>query len=401
MNPEIEPTQNAHPNPVLIIATYNNAGTIAAVIDGAKEHCSQIIVVNDGSTDATAEILGNRNDIILLSFDSNRGKGCALRAGFEKACAMGFSHAITFDGDGQHMAQDIPRIKEKISQEPDTLWIGNRVVPAAGSEPPLRCRFGRTFGNFWYRFFTGIILHDTQCGFRAYPLYKIGEIKISGKRYEFEQDALIKAAWNGIHVKEFDIHINYQPDKLRVSHFRPVRDFLRISMINSKAGFLRVAFPVATFDAPGKTLGAKIRFIVRYELRAHSTPKRAAASVALGVFLGIFPIHGFQVATLMGLAVLLRLNRVLAFLGVCVSSPPFMPVLIIAAVFVGRLVVPQSIIAQSDPSTFQKVMQGGIEFIIGSVILSVVTGISVYFILYPVFYNLRKAGLLPRRNGRR
>jgi uncharacterized protein (DUF2062 family) len=244
-------------------------------------------------------------------------------------------------------------------------------------------------------------LHDTQCGFRAYPLDKIKNLKIKGSRYEFEQDALIKAAWNGMAVKELDIHCNYQPEDIRVSHFRPVRDFCRISVINGTAAFLRIAFPVLTFEAPGRTLGEKIRAMVRYELRAHATPKRAAASIALGVFMGIFPIHGFQVATLMGLAIILRLNRPLAFLGVCVSSPPFMPLLIIIAVAIGRLVVPSTMISHTDPSTAQKVLQGGVEFIIGSAILAPVAAVGVYAVLYPLFIRLKKSGLLRSRNGRR
>ncbi|MBD3390855.1 MAG: DUF2062 domain-containing protein [Chitinivibrionales bacterium] len=371
-----------------LIPAYNNAGTLGDVIDGAVAIVHAVIVVDDGSTDSTPDLLQKRADAVIIRFERNRGKGCALRAGMDRAREMGFSHVITIDGDGQHKTADLHRFVHRIHQEPDTLWIGNRTLPSEGDAPPPRSTFGRKFGNFWYRFNTGVAIHDTQCGFRAYPLRELEKIRIRGTRYEFEQDVLIKADWNGIAVKEVDVTLNYQPAATRISHFRPVRDFLRISVVNGRAAFVRIVFPVFTFEAPGATLREKIRAVVRHELRAHTTPKRAAFSIALGVFMGIFPIHGFQVVTLMGLTVVLGLNRPLAFLGVCVSSPPFLPFLIVAAVAIGRLVVPTGIVAKASSPTLTAVLQGGLEFVAGSVILAVLSGAAVFAVLYPLFARL-------------
>jgi uncharacterized protein (DUF2062 family) len=148
---------------------------------------------------------------------------------------------------------------------------------------------------------------------------------------------------------------------------------------------------------PGTNLGEKIRSIVRYELKAHTTPRRAASSVATGVFMGIFPIHGFQVVTLMGLSALLGLNRPLAFLGVCVSSPPFLPFIIIAAVAIGRVLLPGGLAAQSTSLTTQRLIQGGAEFIVGSIALSVISASVIFLVLYPVFSRLEKNSILRRK----
>jgi len=389
---EHNPTQadNHNHRIAVCIPTYNNGRTIGAVAAAAAALCDTVIVVDDGSTDETRDMLTALGAINVIRFERNRGKGCALRAGMERAAQMGCTHVITLDADGQHMPEDIVLFIDRIRIEPDTLWIGNRVIPAGGAEAPARSKFGRKFGNFWYRFNTGIALHDTQCGFRAYPLTAIRALDVKGRRYEFEQDVLIKSAWSGVPVKEVDIHLKYQAGGERISHFRPFRDFLRISAVNAKAAFLRVAFPVMTFDARGKTLREKIGAMVRYELKAHATPKRAAFSLALGVFMGLFPIHGFQVATLMGLAVALRLNRPLAFLGVCISSPPLLPIIIIAALAVGRLCVPQRLIRTTLPPALQAVFQGGVEFVVGSVILAFLVSVIVFLTAYPLFVQMRR-----------
>jgi uncharacterized protein (DUF2062 family) len=382
---------------VAIIPTYNNAASIARVIADVRQYVPDIIAVNDGSTDATAQILGTIGRITLVAFDRNQGKGRALQAGFAQALALGFTHAITIDADGQHLTADIPLFIEKGHAERETLWIGSRSIPVDATLPPPRSRFGRRFGNFWYRFITGTILDDTQCGFRLYPLTMITSLTLKGARYEYEQEALIKAAWSGTPVRQIPIHLYYQEAGERVSHFRTVRDFLRISAVNSRAAFIRCIFPLSTMVVPGATVREKIAHLVKQELRAHATPKKAAFSLALGVFIGIFPIHGFQVLCLLGLTLLLRLNRPLAMLGVCISSPPLLPLIIIAAVEIGRMVLPANLVMLSGHATGTAVLQGATEFVVGSAILSIIAGVVTFLAAYPIFRSI-----VPRiRNWRR
>lgn len=383
---------------VAIIPTYNNARTIGEVINGIKKFLAEIIVVNDGSTDNTAEIVKQCDNIEIISFSQNRGKGSALGAGFEKATELGFSHAITIDGDGQHLTDDIPLFLEKVKAEPATLWVGNRILAyEKGEQPPARSSFGRRFGNFWYRFNTGIRLHDTQCGFRAYPLKEIKLLKCKGSRYEYELEVLIKAAWSGVQVKELPIRLYYYSAGKTVSHFRPVHDFIRISRVNAKAALTRIFLPFITLDVPGATWREKILALAKHELKTNTTPKKAAASVSVGVFMGIFPIHGFQVATLMGLSFLFKLNRPLAFLGVCVSSPPFLPFLIIAAVAIGRVVLPSGIITISGQKATELVAQGAAEFVVGSAILSVIASVATYLITRPMFKRIAEIRRLKKQ----
>jgi glycosyltransferase involved in cell wall biosynthesis len=401
----IEPEKQKPVIPVricAIIPTYNNATTIESVITETSQYLSDIIIVNDGSTDTTESILqsiANANHKInLIEFETNKGKGAALRAAFDTANAKGFTHAITLDADGQHYPGDIPAFLEKIAQGPDTLWIGDRVLRNRETGEPPRSAAGRKFGSFWYKFITGLDIRDTQCGFRAYPLQAVANLHCTGDRYEFEQEALVKSAWNGIPVQSVPVHLFYASKAQAVSHFRPVRDFLRIFKVNSKAIMIKIFLPFLIVDMPGATWAQKIGAMFKYELSAHATPKRAAASLSLGVFLGLFPIYGFQVATLMALAFILKINKPLAFLGVGISSPPFLPFIIALAVATGRLVVPASWDAAVAHGRYGALISGGIQWFFGSIILAFVFAGVCLAISYPVFVRLktradkRKAG---------
>jgi glycosyltransferase involved in cell wall biosynthesis len=383
-NRETQPVQAA-----VIIPTYNNSNTVAEVIDSVKRYCSDIIVVNDGSTDETAEILSRIQDIVTVNFPVNKGKGFALIAGFEKALEYSFTHAITIDSDGQHVPEDIALLLEKVKTDPDAIWIGNRILPCTASAgQPGRSSFGRRFSNFWFRFSTGIRLHDTQCGFRAYPLQQTLILQCKGGRYEYEQDVLIKAAWRGIPVKEVNVTLYYLPEEKRVSHFRPFRDFVRIGRINSQAAMIRIFLPHDMLELPGGTWVEKIRILIRHELKAHSSPHKASFSLAAGVFLALFPIHGIQIITLMAISPFLKLNRPLAFLGLCVSTPPVLPFIIWAAIELGSQVLPAHFPFLSMLDTV--IVRGIIEFTVGSIILSFGMGILAYFVSYPFFKHVVK-----------
>jgi len=403
---------------IAIVPVYNNEKTIAECIQKIKVHCNDIIVVNDGSTDLTGNILQHIDITEIISFPYNKGKGEALKAGFERASVLGFTHAITVDADGQHSPDDIQLFIERIKENPHAIWIGNRILQhKMNKKVPLRSRFGRKFGNFWYKFNTGIKLNDTQCGFRVYPLQEILKIKSKGRRYEYEQDLLLKAAWNGIIVKEIDVHILYQSKDEAVSHFRPVRDFLLISKINSSAAMMRIFFPFLLKNSEGSTWKERLVAFIKHELKANTTPRRAAASVGAGVFIGIFPIHGIQIISIIGIAHFVRLNKPLALLGLCVSSPPMIPLLLLSTIATGKLILPDNstafIIAQTItqniiefcvgglthyfPVTIhlfknfsRLIVEYGVEFIVGSIVLSFPAGILSYLFTLPIFKQYAK-----------
>jgi uncharacterized protein (DUF2062 family) len=175
-----------------------------------------------------------------------------------------------------------------------------------------------------------------------------------------------------------------------VSHFRPVRDFLRIFKVNSKAVMIKLFAPFLIVDMPGATWRQKMAALFRYELQAHSTPKRAAWSLSLGVFIGIFPVYGFQVITLLPLTLALRLNKPLAFLGVSISSLPFLPFIIAAAVAIGKLVVPRTWGALFANCRFASIMTGGIDWFFGSIILAFGTAGVCWVVSYAIFRGMRR-----------
>ncbi|HRZ78482.1 MAG TPA: glycosyltransferase family 2 protein, partial [bacterium] len=111
-------------NCCVIIPTYNNAGTLASVINGVLRYTDRIIAVNDGSNDLTADILRRFRNITVVTHEVNRGKGIALQTGFKKAVEKGYRYAVTIDSDGQHNPDDLPGFIEKIEAEPDSMIVG-------------------------------------------------------------------------------------------------------------------------------------------------------------------------------------------------------------------------------------------------------------------------------------
>lgn len=216
----------------VIIPTYNNATTIRRVIEDVEKYCSSIIVVNDGSTDDTAAILQSiPSPIEVVSYPDNRGKGYALVTGFKKAKALGYTHAITIDADGQHFADDIPCFIEGLKNNPEGFIVGCRNLTEENM--PRQNTFANRFSNFWFRLQTGINLSDTQSGYRLYTLSSLKGLNLITSRYESELELLVYAAWAGVDITSVNVKVYYPPAEERVSHFRPIYDFFRISVLNT------------------------------------------------------------------------------------------------------------------------------------------------------------------------
>lgn len=230
-----------------VIPTYNNGGTIAAVVRETLNECRDVIVVNDGSTDNTSVELRSIEGITLVEYSTNRGKGYALREGFKRALEMGFSYAITLDGDGQHYPSDICHFLTANQKHPGALIIGSRQLE--GVECSEGSKFANKFSNFWFCVQTGCRLPDTQTGFRLYPLKKLHGLYFLTSRYEAELELLVFASWHGIELVPIDINVYYPPREERVSHFRPGIDFARISVLNTILCILAIvyALPLSLF----------------------------------------------------------------------------------------------------------------------------------------------------------
>ena len=152
----------------VIIPTYNNAATLAKVIEDVAQYTNHIIVVNDGSTDNTVEIVNQFPAVQFISYTQNVGKGWVLRKAFRYAIDKGYKYAISIDSDGQHFAKDLCAFINKLEEEPNAVIIGARNMGQASV--PGGSSFGNKFSNFWFKVETGITSPDTQSGYRLYPL---------------------------------------------------------------------------------------------------------------------------------------------------------------------------------------------------------------------------------------
>ena len=225
---------------IVVIPTYNNAGTIAQVISSVKEFAEDIMVVNDGSTDATSEILHSLDGIKLLEYEKNQGKGYALKLALKTARELGYTYALTIDADGQHYADDIPQFVRRIEEVPGSLLVGARNLTA--DNMPSKNTFANNFSNFWFKVETGQSLSDTQSGFRMYPLSSLDGIRFISGRYEFEVEVIVRAAWRGVNVENVPIKVYYAPEGERVSNFKHFKDFARISVLNTVLVFFAIIY---------------------------------------------------------------------------------------------------------------------------------------------------------------
>lgn len=225
----------------LVLPTYNNAGTLAQLMDALCAYTTDIIVVNDGSTDSTSEILDAYvGRITVVSYTVNRGKGYALKQGFAEALARGFDYALTMDTDGQHRTEDLVGFLTEAECRPGALIVGSRLLKQR--HMPGGNTFANRFSNFWFCIQTGIHFPDTQSGYRLYPLQRMRKMRICTNRYECELEMLVKAAWRGIPLKAIPVDVYYAPPGERITHFRPFRDFARISVLNTFLVFGAVVY---------------------------------------------------------------------------------------------------------------------------------------------------------------
>lgn len=227
-----------------VIPTYQNAKTLLKVVADVHRVVDTVFVVDDGSNDGTAALLdkatGNERPEKVLTHPKNCGKGAALKTGLTYARQQGFRYAVTVDADGQHRADDIPALLKAVEEEPDALAIGSRGLQHENM--PAKSTFANRFSNFWFALQTLQRLPDTQSGLRVYPLRRLHGLHWMSARYEAELTLLVFSAWAGVKLLPVPVSVYYPPRDQRVTHFRPGRDFTRISVLNTLLCFLMVVY---------------------------------------------------------------------------------------------------------------------------------------------------------------
>ena len=210
----------------ILIPALNEERAIREVVEGALAVSSVVIVIDDGSTDATVERI-NDLPVTLIRHPRPMGKGAGLRAGFRHALELDVDGVVTMDGDGQHLASDVPRILAAARQCPDTIVIGARIRNR--EQQPAGRRRANAVADWGISWGAATPIADSQSGQRFYPRKMLHLAELQAEDFVFEAALLIASCRElGLGVVSVPIDSRYEPE-FRRSHFRPVRDIARIT----------------------------------------------------------------------------------------------------------------------------------------------------------------------------
>lgn len=379
----------------MLIPTYNNSTTLREVIETVGDFTKNILVVNDGSTDETSTILKDfQDEIHIYHLEQNSGKGVALHTGFKKALELGYDYALTIDSDGQHLASDIPTFLEAMEENPGALLVGARNMEL--ENVPGTSSFGHRFSNFWYRIMTGNNLPDTQSGYRLYPIAALKNLKYFTTKYEFEMEALVRSSWMSIPALPVPINVYYPPQDERVTHFRTIIDFSRITILNTFLVIIALLYarPLKFFrDLKKKSFKD---FWNNYIVNNDESNAKITYAVMLGLFIGVSPFWGYQIVLIIFFCVVLKLNKIIALIAGHISIPPMIPVILYGSYWIGSwfLGKPATGLNFSKGITFEMVAENMLQYVTGAfllgILLAAILGMATYVLLL-VFRNHTKS----------
>ncbi len=209
-----------------LIPAFNEEKRIAEVVRGVREHIADVIVVDDGSNDATVE-RAEGSGAVVIRHGFNRGKGMALRTGFNHVLGQSYSAVITLDGDGQHAPEEIATFLSAFDADAGDIIIGSRLWDRAAI--PRYRYIPNQIGIFCISKAAGCRIADTQSGFRLYRREVLERIVLGTTGFETETEALIRAGKAGFRIHSVPVSAIYHRDYK--TNFRPVRDFYRISIL--------------------------------------------------------------------------------------------------------------------------------------------------------------------------
>ena len=211
----------------ILIPSYNAEKSLAAVASECLQAGVPVVVVDDGSTDGTADVVTGLA-VVLLKHAHNQGKGRALQTGFKWALEQGVEAVVTVDADGQHDVSAVSRLYESARDSGIDLLIASRHTQfekMAG----LRAFWNR-FGVWCMKKRTGFEIMDSQSGFRCYSAELLRSVTLNAHGYDLEMELLMKAWKNGFSIASLPVAARVA-DGRSTSHFRPVRDTWNICKI--------------------------------------------------------------------------------------------------------------------------------------------------------------------------
>ncbi|CAE6947500.1 hypothetical protein R69608_05619 [Paraburkholderia nemoris] len=227
--------------PCIVIPIYNHKDAIGATVAHLAVHRLPIFVVDDGSDEATQQVLASlaqqyAGQLTLLRLPVNGGKGAAVMAGLRAARAAEYTHALQIDADGQHDATDVPRFIEAALAEPGAVILGR---PVYDESVPKSRLYGRYLTHVWVWIETlSLTIRDSMCGFRLYPLALACELIDSVQlptRMDFDIEILVRLYWRHAAFRSIPTRVIYASDG--VSHFDVLWDNVRISRSHTRLVF--------------------------------------------------------------------------------------------------------------------------------------------------------------------
>ncbi|MGH7245226.1 MAG: DUF2062 domain-containing protein [Phycisphaerales bacterium] len=385
----------------VVVPTFNHGTLLPSVLEGLRRLSLPIVVIDDGSTDGTAERLARwiaehpESDVHSRLHAGNFGKASALSTGFHEARKLGATHAVTIDADGQLDPADIPSLLEEVRKDPLALVLGSR--PDQMTNCPARCRVGRDYARLALRIQCGLRLSDSQCGLRVYPLELFESIRCVSGGYSFESEVIARAAWAGCAVVEVPVGCRYFTDADRISHYRPWRDSLKQAAVHLML-LARAIAPWPHRRLPGRAGPRmelpRLRVVIRWlnplqcwrDVRGTDLGRlELAMAMGVGALIGTTPFFGFHTALSAYVAWRLHLHPAAVIAGSQVSIPPLGIALGVVSLEVGNVMLTGSLVPGTPAEVFSHpwnmwnmAMHWLPAWMLGSVVVGLIVGAAVF-----------------------
>lgn len=270
---------------LIVIPAYNEELTIGSVVALSKKY-GDVLVVDDGSLDRTSEVAGACGAIVIRH-ETNKGKGQAIKTGFEYGISEGYDVVVTIDADGQHNPDEIPKLLEPIVNGDADFVIGSRYISRAKKKIPFYRRIGLWVLNKGTTIASGLEV-DSQSGFRAITFSALKRLKLDSNGYSIETDMVVKAEENGITIVEVPIDVRYDvPNKHKrnpLSHGAGV-----LASIIGLIGYKRPLLLFGILSLISFSIGAGLAY---WGLKPYQSTGRVYLTQLVGA--GVFAIIGIQ-----------------------------------------------------------------------------------------------------------